>query len=86
MLAVLEVVFLFFAVLFVGTQILWPTLKGTLMFPLFHKTAALEHDLAEAKQEQADLHLAAEVQKVRDEVAVEKAKAAKVAKAIKKSN
>lgn len=81
MLKVIEIVFVFFAVILIATQILWPTVCGTLLFPLFRKTGKLEHDLAEANQEQTDLRLSQEVQKVRDAVAAEKAK---IAKAMKK--
>ena len=54
-------------VLFMVTQILWPAVYGTLMFPLFRKTGELEKELAEAKQEVSDIRLSQKVDKVRKE-------------------
>jgi hypothetical protein len=48
--ALLEVVVLSLVVLFIGTQILVPAMRGRALFPMFRKEAKIEAEVVEVEQ------------------------------------
>ena len=49
--------------LFVLTQMAWPLIRGTKMFPLFRRQHKLESKLRDLKQEQVEKGLAKQVER-----------------------
>jgi len=65
MIRVLEILFVLFVVIMLITQVIIPAIRGRILFPIFGRTAKLEHDLAEANQEVAEVKLEQEVEAVK---------------------
>ena len=64
-----ELALALFIILVIGTQIIVPFFRGTLMFPILRKEAKLEGELAEVRE---DIHVA----ELENKVAEERRKAA----------
>lgn len=63
---ILEVLFVFLAILIIGSQIVVPALKNRAMFPMFRRQGTLEKELSKKNQEKHERNLETKLNKMGD--------------------